>query len=618
MANNKKWSDKALIPTYNPIETKICILNGTPSDNKIILIEDLLNPYINLKANLDSPTFTGTPLITTTPSALDNSHKIADTAYVDAAVPSLVDDPALGTSANAASGRIVKELWDNLWNGTVATLTATPTALDNSKKIATTEYVDDAVTNKLNKSTAIVLDLTSDFNELYALSESNYVVNIISAPLNYPTVLLEASVFVARQYNCVRVGNSTAKSILMFSLEKAWLVGEGNAEMRFAALSDVIAYLEYKAPIASPTFNGTISLTTGDFTYGSTGGALAITTAKSSPNNYDYSVITAKRVGGTVDAVLKLQSDNGKVTIGSTEATQQFHTTGNIRIALSKHITADADGNTAYGVIYKGTYTFLHNFNYGLGSSVTTDGGNTFLGLNSGNFTMGSTATNPIYASRNTIVGAESFKIATNAYDNTGVGHGVFAAIANGTSNVAIGNEALSSLTTGYNNVAIGNNALLSAITNRENVAIGIDALRNATGWYNTVVGSGAGSNITSGNVTMVGYNAGRYYGSGTADLTSASTSTFIGQETRASAITSSNEIVIGYNAIGNGNNTVTLGNDSIVKTILKGVITKKALDSAPASASANGVLGEIRITATYIYVCTATNTWVRTALTTW
>jgi hypothetical protein len=41
------------------------------------------------------------------------------------------------------------------------------------------------------------------------------------------------------------------------------------------------------------------------------------------------------------------------------------------------------------------------------------------------------------------------------------------------------------------------------------------------------------------------------------------------------------------------------------------------ALNTAPASATSTGVLGEIRITATHIYVCTATNTWKRTALTT-
>lgn len=41
-------------------------------------------------------------------------------------------------------------------------------------------------------------------------------------------------------------------------------------------------------------------------------------------------------------------------------------------------------------------------------------------------------------------------------------------------------------------------------------------------------------------------------------------------------------------------------------------------LNTAPASATDTGTLGEVRITATHIYVCTATNTWVRTALATW
>ena len=41
-------------------------------------------------------------------------------------------------------------------------------------------------------------------------------------------------------------------------------------------------------------------------------------------------------------------------------------------------------------------------------------------------------------------------------------------------------------------------------------------------------------------------------------------------------------------------------------------------LNTAPTSATAIGATGEIRITAGFIYVCTATNTWVRTALATW
>lgn len=42
------------------------------------------------------------------------------------------------------------------------------------------------------------------------------------------------------------------------------------------------------------------------------------------------------------------------------------------------------------------------------------------------------------------------------------------------------------------------------------------------------------------------------------------------------------------------------------------------ALNTAPVSAVDTGVLGEIRVTADYIYVCTATNTWKRVELTTW
>ena len=42
------------------------------------------------------------------------------------------------------------------------------------------------------------------------------------------------------------------------------------------------------------------------------------------------------------------------------------------------------------------------------------------------------------------------------------------------------------------------------------------------------------------------------------------------------------------------------------------------ALNTAPATAASTGTLGEIRIDANYIYICTATNTWKRVAIATW
>jgi len=52
--------------------------------------------------------------------------------------------------------------------------------------------------------------------------------------------------------------------------------------------------------------------------------------------------------------------------------------------------------------------------------------------------------------------------------------------------------------------------------------------------------------------------------------------------------------------------------------TLTDGQMDIAALNTAPASASAAGTLGEIRYTADYIYVCTATDTWKRSALSTW
>ncbi|MGB5190134.1 hypothetical protein, partial [Robiginitalea sp.] len=77
------------------------------------------------------------------------------------------------------------------------------------------------------------------------------------------------------------------------------------------------------------------------------------------------------------------------------------------------------------------------------------------------------------------------------------------------------------------------------------------------------------------------------------------------------------NETVIGYNARGNGSNTVTIGNSSVTDVHLgNGYIFSG--DAAPASSSAAGETGEIRIDANFIYVCVAPNSWVRAALSSW
>ena len=48
------------------------------------------------------------------------------------------------------------------------------------------------------------------------------------------------------------------------------------------------------------------------------------------------------------------------------------------------------------------------------------------------------------------------------------------------------------------------------------------------------------------------------------------------------------------------------------------GQVNLQALNTAPSSATDTGTLGEIRWAADYVYLCTATNVWVRAALATW
>lgn len=70
------------------------------------------------------------------------------------------------------------------------------------------------------------------------------------------------------------------------------------------------------------------------------------------------------------------------------------------------------------------------------------------------------------------------------------------------------------------------------------------------------------------------------------------------------------------------GSNKFQIFNTStIVSTILRissGSNLRLEGSATPASATASGVTGDIRWDADYIYVCTATNTWKRTALSTW
>jgi hypothetical protein len=158
---------------------------------------------------------------------------------------------------------------------------------------------------------------------------------------------------------------------------------------------------------------------------------------------------------------------------------------------------------------------------------------------------------------------------------NYGFGYNALVSVTNGYGNVALGWNSLRSTTTGYQNVAVGQDALSSSISGYQNVAIGLDALSTGTDQtYNVAIGYLALKNLrktggASGANVGIGYGAG-LYASAAIPNTGSINSVYLGFNTRTGQTDANNEVVLGAQATGNGSNSVTLGNASITKTILR------------------------------------------------
>jgi hypothetical protein len=141
-------------------------------------------------------------------------------------------------------------------------------------------------------------------------------------------------------------------------------------------------------------------------------------------------------------------------------------------------------------------------------------------------------------------------------------------------SNTIVGDKCLLSNTTGTNITAVGAGALQSN-TASNNTAIGWGSLNfNSSGNSNTGVGSEAlTSNITGSNNSGFGYAAGEFLANGSTANSTPENSVFLGHSTRSLTNNDTNQIVIGYLALGKGSNTVQLGNTSITATYLQGEV---------------------------------------------
>jgi hypothetical protein len=183
----------------------------------------------------------------------------------------------------------------------------------------------------------------------------------------------------------------------------------------------------------------------------------------------------------------------------------------------------------------------------------------------------------------------------------------------NNTSSVFIGRGAGGRITTGSVNTAVGRDAMLNTTSGAFNSSFGQSSLiANTGGLNNSAFGVLSLSGNTSGNNnTAIGYGSG---GSATNSINS----TFLGFISNPLGDNQSNQIVIGANTTGLGSNTTVLGNSSTVTTGLWGDLRLvKGMATAPSSATDTGTVGDVRITAMAIYVCTSTNVWKKADLVT-
>jgi len=277
--------------------------------------------------------------------------------------------------------------------------------------------------------------------------------------------------------------------------------------------------------------------------------------------------------------------------------TTGFSNTANGYASLSSNTTGNSNTANGYASLYSnttGTYNTANGYQslysnttgtsntangmYSLFSNTTgiSNTANGYRSLYSNTTGISNTANgvNSLYSNTtgtyNTANGYQSLYSNTTGTYNTANGYQSLYSNTTGSNNTDNGYQSLYSNTTGFNNTANGMYSLYSNTTGNSNTANGYASLSsNTTGFNNTANGyASLYSNTTGTSNTALGYQSARYIADGTTGRTTGSNGLYLGNDTKASADGTDNEIVIGYNAIGLGSNTAVYGNTSMTKHI--------------------------------------------------
>jgi len=171
-------------------------------------------------------------------------------------------------------------------------------------------------------------------------------------------------------------------------------------------------------------------------------------------------------------------------------------------LSLNRNMNLLNSTSISTGVIMKNSTPFIHDF-----TGAGTDGNNTFIGVNSGNFSMGGAVNT--YGSYNTALGKNTMIRNTTGSYNTSIGYLTLNQNTTGLLNTAVGTYSMNLNVTGSFNTSLGVSTLYNNTTGNKNVAIGTYALfSNTTGFDNVAIGYNSQNSVVSfAQNTSVGNN---------------------------------------------------------------------------------------------------------------
>ena len=251
-------------------------------------------------------------------------------------------------------------------------------------------------------------------------------------------------------------------------------------------------------------------------------GASGLFTIKDASNNY----FTLSQSTGQVNILRTLRLENtssstvGVIFKGADRFLHNYGTENTFMGINSGNFTMTGIKNLAFGGYSLNSNT-TGNFNLAIGgyslNSNTTGDGNIALGYESMydnstglyNIAVGYQALWSNNGDNNTALGTQSLYSNITGYENTSVGNYSSYANSNGYRNTALGYRSMYNNNTGYYNTAVGYYSLNDNTAGTRNTGVGYESLRNTFGSLNTALGFSAGISITSGsNLTCVGNNA--------------------------------------------------------------------------------------------------------------